>query len=188
LLEVAREASGERRQEEEEEAKRLQLEEAQRAEEAKRRAEEAQRAQEERQAEEARTAELERRLCEEEEQTAAQAAQEQLEQLEQWEREAAAARAQEEQAKAELAAAQEMVAEFLRAAGLKSVTEVHRRCCKTSTALHRAVEEKDPEVVKALLRCGASPDTKNSGGKTPRELAEKFNRKGSHDAVLAALS
>merc|ERR1711920_391349 len=90
--------------------------------------------------------------------------------------------------RAELAAARTTVDAFLHAMGFTGVSQPRRQCCRSKYALHSAVEEKDVEAVQALLRCGADANAKNSAGKTPRELADRLNRKGSHDHILAALS
>jgi len=87
-----------------------------------------------------------------------------------------------------VAKAQKQVDTFLRAEGFKSIVAPRKNCCRTSFALHRAVEENDAELVLALLRCGADQTRRNSAGKTPHELAQRRNRKGSHDLILAALS
>jgi len=109
--------------------------------------------------------------------------------------EAAAAAAQAAAAQAaavaksevELAEAQAQVNEFLRVEGFKSVTAPRSRCCRTSYALHKAVEDNDVEVVRALLRCQADRSLKNSAGRTPLELAKRLNKKGSHQPILDAL-
>lgn len=102
---------------------------------------------------------------------------------------ARAAREKEQQETAQAAAkAQKQVDAFLRAEGFKSIVAPRKNCCRTSFALHRAVEENDAELVLALLRCGADQTRRNSAGQTPHELAQRRNRKGSHELILAALS
>lgn len=53
--------------------------------------------------------------------------------------------------------------------------------------LHIAVEKKDSELVRALLRCKADPSLLNSSKKNAEQLARSSNRKGSHDQVLDIL-
>lgn len=45
-----------------------------------------------------------------------------------------------------------------------------------STALLRAVQNNDPELVKALLEAGASPDEKDATGKSARSVAKELNQ------------
>mmetsp|Transcript_126022 Transcript_126022/g.364662 ORF Transcript_126022/g.364662 Transcript_126022/m.364662 type:complete len:198 (-) Transcript_126022:188-781(-) len=103
---------------------------------------------------------------------------------------AAAAEQDEERARArrQREDAEQKVATFLRARGFKTLTSPKRSCLKTSFPLHVAVEENSAEMVTALLACGADCTVKNSAGKTPRALAEKLNKRGSHDVVVAALA
>jgi len=91
--------------------------------------------------------------------------------------------------KAQLLAARATVEAFLLATGFKSVSAPRWRCFRSSFALHRAVEENDVVVVRALLRCGADAANKNSAGRTPLQLAEKLHAKrGLHSRVVEALS
>merc|ERR1712218_647646 len=90
----------------------------------------------------------------------------------------------------EAAAAQQAVKDFLKARGFKNVAAPRKVFCGCGGAvypLHLAVEENNLEVVKALLRCGADKELKNSRKKTPLEIAERCNKTGSHEMVLAAL-
>jgi len=89
---------------------------------------------------------------------------------------------------AEIAEARRQVDLFLRSQGFKDVCVPRKKCCRSCYALHRAVDEDDAAMVRALLLCGADPTVKNSSSQTPRQLAEKRNRRGSHQAVLAALA
>jgi len=80
------------------------------------------------------------------------------------------------------------VQDFLLAEGFKSVSAPRRKCCRTTFALHRAVEENDVEIVRALLDSKADRSQKNSRGETPYKLAERLDRQGSHTLVLKALA
>jgi len=95
--------------------------------------------------------------------------------------EAAARRAEEErQRTAEEKAhkeAKKKVEVFLKARGFKR-----------TYPLHVAVQENSADVVSAFLLCGTDKKVKNSSGKTPLEVAQKLNNKGSHQAVIAALA
>merc|ERR1712137_467389 len=51
------------------------------------------------------------------------------------------------------------------------------KCCGVSTSpLHKAADAGDLEIVQGLLEAKADPETKNSAGKTPVQLAELKNR------------
>jgi len=58
---------------------------------------------------------------------------------------------------------------------------------RTAYPLHLAVTQSDARVVELLLRFGANHKLKNSAMQTPRQLAMKKNKDGSHNSVLAAL-
>jgi len=144
-------------------------------------------------------AEAERRRAEEEalaeearNRQAAEEARQQVEKAMRAEADRSAAQAAEqakrdEVAKAQKREAEKKVATFLRVRGFKTITSPKKSCMKTSFPLHAAVEENSADMVLALLECGADLMQKNSAGKTPRALAEKLNKHGSHDAVIAAL-
>mmetsp|Transcript_58528 Transcript_58528/g.153259 ORF Transcript_58528/g.153259 Transcript_58528/m.153259 type:complete len:233 (+) Transcript_58528:82-780(+) len=106
--------------------------------------------------------------------------------------EAAARRAEEErQRTAEEKAhkeAKKKVEVFLKARGFKTMVMPRTTCFKATYPLHVAVQENSADVVSAFLLCGADKKVKNSSGKTPLEVAQKLNNKGSHQAVIAALA
>merc|ERR1719215_1270188 len=96
---------------------------------------------------------------------------------------AAAAKAQAEQE-----AAQKKVDAYLKSKGFKIISMPRKGFCGAPLLpLHLAVEEGDAETVEALLRCGADPDQK-SAKKTARDIAERCNKAGSHDAILSAFA
>jgi len=127
-----------------------------------------------------------------------------------WQRERAEAQAREEEeerhrvgSKAELAqrqaaeaAARRTEEERQRTAEEKAHKEAKKkvevflkaRGFKRTYPLHVAVQENSADVVSAFLLCGTDKKVKNSSGKTPLEVAQKLNNKGSHQAVIAALA
>jgi len=85
-------------------------------------------------------------------------------------------------------AAQKAVDDFLKARGFKNMLTPRKAFCgATIYPLHLAVEENNAETVQSLLRCGADRTQKNSAKMSPLELAEKCNKKGSHDAIVKLL-
>jgi len=132
--------------------------------------------------------EQERRLKEEAERVE-KAAQEERERAEAAERaKAEKARAAAAKERAEVEAAQKTMDQFLKAHGFKNMLIPRKAICgATVYPLHLAVEDGKVEAVRALLRCGADKEQKNSSKKTPLELAEKFNKNGSHDAIVDLL-
>mmetsp|Transcript_29410 Transcript_29410/g.84536 ORF Transcript_29410/g.84536 Transcript_29410/m.84536 type:complete len:234 (-) Transcript_29410:42-743(-) len=85
-------------------------------------------------------------------------------------------------------AAEEKVAAFLATHRFKGISIPRKSCFKSAYPLHVAVEENNLEAVKALLLCGADPSAKNSSGKTPKEWAQKLNKKGSRSTIVSALA
>jgi len=81
----------------------------------------------------------------------------------------------------------ERVREFLAAHGFRKVTSYRRRAPRVGRPLHAAVMQRDADMVRLLLRCGADPSKKNLLGQTAEQLAQRKNRHGSLDGVLAAL-
>jgi len=147
----------------------------------------------------AREAEEERRRREMQEQEARELAEQAAETQrmeeeraaqEERERAAAAERAKADAAKekAEVAAAQKAMQDFLRARGFKNLTTPRKAFCgATMYPLHVAVEEGNADAVRALLRCGADKAQRNSAKMTPYQLAEKCNKRGSHEAIVNML-
>jgi len=58
----------------------------------------------------------------------------------------------------------------------------------TKFPLHTAVKHADEEMVRFLMLCGADGTVMDSRNQTPRQLAMKLNKNGSHDLILSALS
>merc|ERR1711957_683027 len=83
--------------------------------------------------------------------------------------------------------AQKTVDEFLKQKRFKGITVLRKGICGVPTLpLHTAIEDGEVELVQALLRCGADPEQKASG-KSAMQVAERCNKKGSHDLVVTAL-
>merc|ERR1711957_555909 len=83
--------------------------------------------------------------------------------------------------------AKKTVDEFLKQKRFKGITVVRKGICGVPTLpLHTAIEDGEVELVQALLRCGADPEQKASG-KSAMQVAERCNKKGSHDLVVTAL-
>merc|ERR1712194_730881 len=83
--------------------------------------------------------------------------------------------------------AQKVVDEFLKQKRFKGITVIRKGICGVPTLpLHTAVEDGEVELVRALLLCGADPAQKASG-KSAMQVAERCNKKGSHDLVVTAL-
>merc|ERR1712238_418340 len=80
-----------------------------------------------------------------------------------------------------------MVDEFLKQKRFKGITVIRKGICGVPTLpLHTAIEDGEVELVRALLLCGADPEQKASG-KSAMQVAERCNKKGSHDLVVTAL-
>jgi len=166
----------ERRRQEEEQQERLRLEAE---------AEEARRRQEAEVARRRAEEEAERRR--QEEAAKAEAARQERERAAAADR-AARAEAAAAKEKAEVEAAQQVVNEFLKARGFKNLLTPKKAFCGASIyPLHLAVEENKADTVLALLKCGADRTQKNSAKLSPLELAEKCNKKGSHDVIVQVL-
>jgi len=76
---------------------------------------------------------------------------------------------------------------YLTANRFADVNALRKSTWKAKRPLHSAVKANDAETVLCLLLAGADPSLTNSGGKTPRQVAELLNKNDSHTAVLAAL-
>lgn len=57
----------------------------------------------------------------------------------------------------------------------------------TKFPLHTAVKHENAEMVGLLLKCGANKGMRDSKNQTPKELATKMNKNGSHNQILAML-
>merc|ERR1712023_339744 len=53
--------------------------------------------------------------------------------------------------------------------------------------LHTAVKNNNKDMVRCLLLAGAQKDVKDSSNVTPRQLAERLNKSGSHRDTIAML-
>lgn len=84
--------------------------------------------------------------------------------------------------------AQERLACFLTCHGFAGPRDGKRKRFRISYPLHVAVKQNDPEMVQLLLQANADPSQRDSSGKTPQELARRYNRHGSHEKVLSMLA
>jgi len=82
---------------------------------------------------------------------------------------------------------EQRVGAFLKEKGFSGVNAKRRSMLKWKLPLHSAVEINDPELVRALLQCGADPSLANSSGQTALQSAAKRNKNGSHSSVLELL-
>merc|ERR1712157_298720 len=104
------------------------------------------------------------------------------------EEQAAAARQKLAQEQEEVAAAQKAVDDFLKANGFKQLSLPKKAICGAPMhAIHMAVEKNNPDLVRAMVKCGADLEQKGPSKKNPLEFAEQCNRGGSHDEVIKAL-
>lgn len=76
---------------------------------------------------------------------------------------------------------------FLAANGFSGLMEKRRHAVTMTSPLHVAVVKRDAEMVALLLRVGADPLQKNLLGHTPQQLAQRSNRRGSHERILDML-
>jgi len=95
-------------------------------------------------------------------------------------------RAEEQRAK-EDKEAQERVNAWLKKNGFGSVNAKKKNLMSSLYPLHCAVTQNDSAMVQLLIRFSADPQLANSSKQTPRQLADKLNKKGSHSEVLAVL-
>jgi len=139
----------------------------------------------------------ERRAAEEAARVAAEKARQEQERLEaqrvaeekaRQEREAAEQAAIEAQRLEEERAAQEQLNQWCKANGFADMSFKKKSFLSGARfPLHEAVAKKNEEMVGLLIRFGADTSAKNSSGKTALELAQKMNKNGSMDAVIAKL-
>jgi hypothetical protein len=76
---------------------------------------------------------------------------------------------------------------FKRDAGVNDSKRVMLLCGAKSYPLHAAVEKNNLRVVEMLLAEGANPTQTNSSGRTPLQIAQRKNKKGSHETMLQIL-
>lgn len=102
-----------------------------------------------------------------------------------------AQKAAEEQAtreREEMSAAQEKVSEWCKANGFQDIYTAKKTIRRaTKLPIHTAVKHQNDEMVGLLLKCGAAKDAEDSKKQTPMQLAEKMNKNGSHDNIMAML-
>ncbi|CAE8686166.1 unnamed protein product, partial [Polarella glacialis] len=77
---------------------------------------------------------------------------------------------------------------FLAAHGFVSPTARRRYVLSWCYPLHVAVAKNEPNIARLLLLRGADVQQCNSSGHTPKELARRKNRNGSHDLILTILA
>jgi len=93
----------------------------------------------------------------------------------------------EEQRVREDQEAQERVSVWLKKNGFGSMNAKKKSLMSSLYPLHCAVSQNDSAMVQLLIRFNADPQLANSSKQTPRQLADKLNKKGSHSEVLAVL-
>jgi len=77
--------------------------------------------------------------------------------------------------------------QWLRSHGVFNVNSEKKGMLRTSYPLHVAVEENDPNMIRLLIIAGAHTKRTDSSGRTALQLAERRNKKGSHDQVIEIL-
>lgn len=83
--------------------------------------------------------------------------------------------------------AQQRVNAWLKKNSFSSVNAKKKNLMSSLYPLHCAVTQKDCAMVQLLIKFGADPKLANSSKQTPRQLAGKLNKAGSHNEVLAVL-
>jgi len=166
--------------------------ERQRAEETRRQQEQEREQRRQEEASEAlrREEEERRRLEEEQEQLRRQEEvqrQKEIEEVAQRELEEQERKRAEEQRVKEDQEAQERVSVWLKKNGFGSVNAKKKSMMSSLYPLHCAVSQNDSAMVQLLIRFSADPQLANSSKQTPRQLADKLNKKSSHSEVLAVL-
>mmetsp|Transcript_37655 Transcript_37655/g.120038 ORF Transcript_37655/g.120038 Transcript_37655/m.120038 type:complete len:183 (-) Transcript_37655:124-672(-) len=78
----------------------------------------------------------------------------------------------------------EEVAAFLKVHGFAHVQAKQKKWLRSFYPLHVAVEENNAEALSYLLRAGADKSQKDSSGRTAVMLAQKRDKKGSHEQVV----
>merc|ERR1712187_883558 len=80
-----------------------------------------------------------------------------------------------------------LVTAFLKEHGYNDVGIPKKTMLKTKYPIHTAAKMGDPITVTALLAEGADAAQTNSAGQTAVQIAQKKNKKGSHENVLRIL-
>lgn len=112
-------------------------------------------------------------------QEAEEAARRKLEELER--------RHAEEQRAKEDRVARESVNAWMRKNGFEGMHAKKMLSVSTPYPLHRAVKQNDSVMVQLLLKFGADHSATNTWNLSPRQLAAKLNKNGSHSEVLTVL-
>eukprot|EP00929_Paragymnodinium_shiwhaense_P084025 TRINITY_DN4490_c0_g1_i4.p1 TRINITY_DN4490_c0_g1~~TRINITY_DN4490_c0_g1_i4.p1 ORF type:complete len:224 (-),score=73.02 TRINITY_DN4490_c0_g1_i4:88-759(-) len=76
---------------------------------------------------------------------------------------------------------------FLKEHGYSGANVKRTMLFKSKYPLHSAVKVKDADMIRILRAFGADCAVKNSAGQTPLQLAQKSDKNGSHEGVIAAL-
>lgn len=93
----------------------------------------------------------------------------------------------EEQRAKEDRVARESVNAWMRKNGFEGMHARKMLSVSTPYPLHRAVKQNDSVMVQLLLKFGADHSATNTWNLSPRQLAAKLNKNGSHDEVLTVL-
>jgi len=75
--------------------------------------------------------------------------------------------------------------QFLDAENFCNVNAERKRFFRRSYPLHVAAKKGLADIARTLLDAGADPFRTDSAGQTPEEVAERYNKGGSHEDVLA---
>lgn len=78
--------------------------------------------------------------------------------------------------------------DFLQRHGLSSVNDRRRSPVMSACPLHMAVRHNDGPMVRWLFRAGADVQGKDSLGRSPVQLAYRFDAHGSHKEVVDGLA
>jgi len=76
---------------------------------------------------------------------------------------------------------------FLWTNGFADMDSKKKSMFKSFYPLHVAVTQNNADMVQLLLAAGARPMLKNSAGLSPLQLAQKLDKKGSHEKILRLL-
>jgi len=82
---------------------------------------------------------------------------------------------------------QKKIHAWLQANGFKETNQLVRKMLSKVTPLQCAIQQKNVEMMMLLLRHGADASKVNGKNESALTVAEKMNKKGSHQAVVQAL-